>query len=521
RHKLLDIRLFVARSLAYTLVVTIAGTAYTAAIFLVSQYFFRRDITTVQALVYALIALFVAFTFQRLKNSLEEITDKLFFKGKYNSNKLILDLTTVMALTIDIGELTKKTLHQLIATLRVANGAFIIFRREAEDLVIKEGYEQSLTYDTVKINTLCEAKRIIVFAEESEGLLKQIMREMNVSIALPLYEENRRDGILLLGEKKSGEIYSQQDIEVLEIFGPEMLVAIQNAKSYEEISKFNVTLRQEIDKATKELKEANVRLQQLDKLKDEFVSVASHELRTPMTAIKSYLWMALAGKGGNISEKQKFYLERAYGSVDRLIRLVNDMLNVSRIDSGRINIQLGSVNLDTLVQEVFDDVLPRAQELGIMLKKDDGKNIPQVLADSDKVKEVLFNIIGNSLKFTQKGGTITVSFAQKDNMIEVKVSDTGTGINPADIGKLFTKFSMIASSYIADRPISGTGLGLYISKSIIELHGGKIWAESQGLGKGTQFIFSLKVATKEDLEKVAQTPVDENKPMIDIVHTEL
>ncbi len=266
---------------------------------------------------------------------------------------------------------------------------------------------------------------------------------------------------------------------------------------------------------------ANERLKELDKLKDEFVSVASHELRTPMTAIKSYLWMALAGKGGSISEKQKFYLERAYSSVDRLIRLVNDMLNVSRIDSGRISIQLEAVNLATLVQEVFDDVLPRAQELGITLKKEEGQTVPQVVADSDKIKEVLFNLIGNSLKFTPKGGTISVSFVQKDNMIETRVNDTGTGVNPADIGKLFTKFSMISSSYISDRPIVGTGLGLYICKSIIELHGGKIWAESQGLGKGTQFIFSLKVATQEELQKAAQTPLDEKKPMIDIVHTEL
>src|SRR6185369_11267999 len=276
-----------------------------------------------------------------------------FFKGKYNSNKLILDLTTVMALTIDIGELTKKTLHQLIATLRVANGAFIIFRREAEDLVIKEGYEQSLTYDTVKINTLCEAKRIIVFAEESEGLLKQIMREMNVSIALPLYEENRRDGILLLGEKKSGEIYSQQDIEVLEIFGPEMLVAIQNAKSYEEISKFNVTLRQEIDKATKELKEANQRLQQLDKLKDEFVSVASHELRTPMTAIKSYIWLALKHASPTVKTRVSNYLTTAYSSTERLIRLVQDMLTISRIEGNHFELKKSTFALYEIIKPTY------------------------------------------------------------------------------------------------------------------------------------------------------------------------
>lgn len=519
KHKLLDIRPLITRFIVYILLILLLGSFYTVGIFVLSQYFFKNQIEISQLISYALIALFIALTFNRVREYIEKITDKLFFKGKYNSNRLVSVLTEIMASTIHLETLTQNTLQELTSTMRISKGAFVIFRKDEGYDVIHEGYQEEPKYDIQKLLLLCELKRLVIFEEEPEGQIKEIMRAMDIAMALPLFEDGHKEGLLILGEKKSGEIYSQQDIEVLNIFGPEMLVAIQNAKSYQEISKFNMTLKQEVDKATKELRDANERLRQLDKLKDEFVSVASHELRTPMTAIKSYLWMALEGRGGPISEKQKYYLQRAYNSVDRLIRLVSDMLNVSRIDSGRISLQLGSIDIQKVVQEVFDEVMPRIQELGINLVMAPAQALPQVLGDSDKVKEVLFNLIGNAMKFTSKGGTITVSFAQKENMIETTVTDTGTGIDPANISKLFQKFSMIADSYMANSSIQGTGLGLYISKSIVELHGGKIWAMSEGHGKGTQFTFSLKVATEDDKKKIAEQPVDSQKPMIDIIHT--
>jgi len=268
-----------------------------------------------------------------------------------------------------------------------------------------------------------------------------------------------------------------------------------------------------------EVQEKNKKLIRLDQLKDEFVSVASHELRTPMTAIKSYLWMTLDGRAGAISEKQKFYLNRAYSSVDRLIRLVNDMLNVSRIDSGRITLELSGVDLQSTVKEVFDEVMPRAQELGLSLNLLPSPNLAKVLADKDKIKEVLFNLIGNSLKFTPKGGAVSVSFAQKTDFIEITVSDTGTGVLQEDLPKLFQKFSMIDGSFSSDKAIQGTGLGLYISKSIVELHRGKIWAASQGRDKGSQFAFSLPVFHESDLHPSSKS--QNEKQTVDIIHTEI
>jgi signal transduction histidine kinase len=270
-----------------------------------------------------------------------------------------------------------------------------------------------------------------------------------------------------------------------------------------------------------DLQDANNKLKELDKLKDEFVYLASHELRTPMTAIKSYLWLALKGDAGVLNETQKLYIDRAYVSTNRLIKLVNDMLNISRIESGRITIEVQKVDIYKLVQEIVDEVKPRAKELGINVVISPSPTLPPVLADPDKIKEVLINLIGNSLKFTPKDGSITVSFAENNGMVEVKVNDTGAGIESENIPKLFQKFSMIAESYSNNRNASGTGLGLYISRSIIELHHGKIWATSGGIGKGSQFIFTLKVFKDEDQMKIIENNKDDSPEPIGIVHSQI
>ena len=272
------------------------------------------------------------------------------------------------------------------------------------------------------------------------------------------------------------------------------------------------------------IQEANERLKQLDQLKDEFVSVASHELRTPMTAIKSYLWLALAGKGGELNEKLKFYLDRSYTSTNRLIKLVNDMLNVTRIESGRMSFEIQKVDMPQLVEEMISEVKPRADELGIKiisptLQEAALLKLPSVLADPDKIKEIMINLIGNSLKFTHRGGNISIAYEVKDDMLITKVSDNGEGIEADDISKLFQKFSLIKGSYQTNKQSSqGTGLGLYISKMIMKEHGGDIWAESAGRGKGATFGFSLKKFNQTEFESFQKTAKKEG---LGIIHSEV
>lgn len=270
-----------------------------------------------------------------------------------------------------------------------------------------------------------------------------------------------------------------------------------------------------------EVQESNKKLQELDKLKDDFVSLASHELRTPMTAIKSYLWMALDGRGGPLTQKQKYYLDRSYKSTDRLINLVNDMLNISRIESGRITLEKSPITVSEIIKEVVEEISQRAQDLGIKLLLPPSPALPQVFVDINKIKEVLLNLIGNSLKFTPRGGSITVATELKDLYIVIKVTDTGVGIIPEDQPKLFQKFGMLMTSYSNSAQIQGTGLGLYISKKIVELHNGQIGITSDGKDKGTTFFFTLPIATQKDVEIYHQTPKDPNALHIGLEHVKI
>lgn len=314
------------------------------------------------------------------------------------------------------------------------------------------------------------------YTEEEIEKVKQITG-IQSSIIYPLTVREQIMGAMVICIGQSEEALFQYQKDLMDRLSGIVGIAIDNAILYEETQKSNETLKQ------------------LDKLKDEFVSLTSHELKTPMTAIKSYLWLATTGKTID-PQKQKYYLDRAYKSTERLISMVNNMLNVSRIEAGRIIVTLKSVKLDILINDVIAELLPRSQELGVIINYAPLPSLPEVLADADKIKEVLINLIGNSLKFTPKGGKITITTTLENNMIVTKVSDNGKGIAPENMAKLFQKFSTSNANHLVKQNTDGTGLGLYICKSLIEMHGGKIWATSDGVGKGSSFYFSLKIFTR-------------------------
>ena len=498
KHRLLNIGLVVARSVTFFILISLILTAYTFVSFGISNLFFGAKVQVNQLIIYAILTLLISSTFHSLKNYLEKITEKIFFKNNYNSNELLSKLTKILAMNLRLEDITTKTINELFNTMHISRGSFFIFRDEDIIQSTSGGFGGPKIRDKKMILGLCKEKRILIFEEEDNEEKKEIMRKLDASIALPLYVENEINGILLLGEKKSGDIYFSKDIEILKIFGPEVSVAVENAKAYEEIRRFNITLKEKVERATKDLQKANSKLQEVDKLKDEFVSLASHELRTPMTVIKSYLWLMLDKNNvGALSEKQKMYIDRAYTSTQRLINLVNDMLNVSRIESGRFTLVMKPIDLGDLINTVYTEMLPKAQEQKVNLEfAKPLQPLLKVQADSERIEQVLINIIGNSLKFTPENGSIRISidYDPKTQQETVSVVDNGKGISAEDVPKLFQKFSMVGTNYLVKQNAQGTGLGLYLSKSMVELMGGKIWAESEGLGKGSKFSFTLKTA---------------------------
>ncbi len=537
RHKLLDMRLIVARSVAYFLVVLALIFSYSLGIFVVGTYIIGYEIKPANMLVSVFFAFIIAVSYHPLLRKLEHFTDRLFFKDAYDTRFLLAKLGRIMASTLELEEIARLILKTMLRDIKISKGYMLLTREKQIIWSYGHGYNRPLSQNFVGeyIDFLIEAAQkkegdnVLLFDELPDGAIKDIMREYDMGVAFPLVVDKKPIGLMWLSQKLSGEIYSGDDLHVFKILSPEIAVAIKNSLQYNEIKEFNITLQEKIKHATSNLRMANQKLKELDKMKDDFVSVASHELRTPMTAIKSYLWMALAGKGGKLTTKQEFYLQRSYNSVDRLIKLVNDMLNISRIESDRIFINLTKVDVAQLLQDCVEEVKPRADELKIKLGLDfDEKgsiaknDMKPVIADPDKIKEVIFNFIGNSLKFTPEGGEIKIFFTKDEDRIVVNVKDTGRGIDAKDMGTLFTKFGMIQGSYATNKKASGTGLGLYISKSIIELHDGEIKAASEGIDKGSTFSFSLQVFSKTLLDSMSQKlNTGKRDQTIGIIHTSI
>jgi len=494
RHRLMDIRLVVARTVAYTLLVGVIGIFYTVVSFAATSLLFKTTTTIEQISLYTVLTIIVAFTFQPLRHFLEEATDKIFYKGRYDSQELLTNLTKIMVKTLGLKDLTEGIIVRMLPEMRISKGAIVLLEKGKVDEIESAGFDKKTKFVGVDMLALLEAGKVLIADEMGSGKLKKIMEDLDVTVAVPFKIGEEELGVMLLGNKLSGEIYTDQDIDLLEILAPETSIAIKNAKAYEEIRKFSIHLQEEVAKATTDLRSANERLKELDKLKDEFMSIASHELRTPMTAIKSYVWLALNNRGGEIGSQLRNYLTKVYESSERMINMINDMLNVSRIETGRIQMEIAPTSIQKVLDQVVGDLSARASEAGVEIRIAKDQIIPLVLADKDKLAEIFTNLIGNALKFTPRGGTVSVSSRKIGDAVETSVTDTGVGIAKEDIGKLFKKYGRLDESYATLSPSTGTGLGLYITKQYLEKMDGSISVEST-LGKGATFTFSLPAAT--------------------------
>jgi signal transduction histidine kinase len=243
-----------------------------------------------------------------------------------------------------------------------------------------------------------------------------------------------------------------------------------------------IKLRQDLEKAYEDL-------QKLDKAKSEFISIASHQLRTPLTAIKGYISMMLEGSYGEVSGQLKGKLQNVFQSNERLIRLINDLLNVSKIESGKIELVLSEASLDDIILSVVDTLSLEAKKKKISLKWEKSKKpLQKINIDADKIREVISNLVDNAIKYTQKGEIKITTQDQKESVL-IKVSDTGEGLSEGEKEKIFQSFSRGTAG--TQFYTEGSGLGLYIAKQFVIMHKGKIWVESAGKGQGTTFYIEL------------------------------
>ncbi|PIR92813.1 hypothetical protein COT99_04275 [Candidatus Falkowbacteria bacterium CG10_big_fil_rev_8_21_14_0_10_43_10] len=306
----------------------------------------------------------------------------------------------------------------------------------------------------------------------------------------------------------TSEIFARVIIFIVTLVFSILLIrsVLKEIKRREEIEELAAELAQankRYEKINKKLQKANVELKHLDDAKSEFISIASHQLRTPLTAIKGYGSMLLEGDFGELAnEKQQKAIKIMAISSDRLTNLVENLLNISRIESGRMKFDFKPGDLNKLARDVHDSLKKNAEDRGLYLKfKEPEEALPPVEMDDEKIRQVVINFIDNAIKYTKKGG-ITVSVFKKGDHLECCVADTGMGVSQEEQSKLFKKFARGKDAFLINT--EGNGLGLYVANMMVEAHKGHIWIESEGEDKGSKFCFSLPLADSETGNKLVE-----------------
>lgn len=262
-------------------------------------------------------------------------------------------------------------------------------------------------------------------------------------------------------------------------------IVIHNALDAFHAEKERERLQKEIAAKKTELEAANRKLKELDKIKSAFVANVAHEFRTPLTIIKGNVDLVVKGGLGGITSEQKEMLDGAVNVVNRLARLVNDLLDISKIESGKMQLEREKVNMNQIIDENLPGFTKLIKDKKQSLKKDLARDMPFITADRDKITQVFVNLLSNAVKYGAESGSIIIKSVNLEKEVMVEVSDTGEGIAPENIDKVFDKFTRVTAE-----KKEGTGLGLPIAKDIVVLHNGRMWVKSE-LGKGSQFCFTL------------------------------
>lgn len=247
------------------------------------------------------------------------------------------------------------------------------------------------------------------------------------------------------------------------------------------------------------LKKANQELKRLDDAKSEFLSIASHQLRTPTTIIKGYVSMIQEGSFGKVPKSIENNLDKVNVAIERLLNLIENLLDISRIEAGRLEFNIEAVDLAQIARELLEEFAPKAEVKKLKFSLASPKNLPKVMTDFQKIKEVASNLVDNAIKYTDRG-EVMIDLHQEGSSVVLAIIDSGVGIDPKNISRLFNKF-VRGEDVVAVHP-EGTGLGLYFARVVVENLGGRIWVDSAGKGQGSKFSFSLPLANKKQASKI-------------------
>lgn len=497
RHKFLDIRLTIVRALGYLLALITTLLGYSLVLVLLSQLLLRNALgfeSISHTYIYGTaVAIFTAFTFQPLHRFFNHLTRDVFYRDAYDTKDVLDKISSTLVSVVGVKKVALQASNIMAEALKSDVVSVVIIDDLPQDKlrIISAGKQADGVAKLV--NLLEHHPPVITVIDDIENPSNELyvaLQKANLSITARLKTNKEHVGYLLFGYKVSGNMYTSQDVELIKIVADELAVALQNSLRFDEITHFNETLQKEVTDATEELREKNHKLEELDKAKNEFISMASHQLRTPLTSLRGYVSMALEGDEGDLNPQQKRILREADDSSRRLAYLINDFLNVSRLTANKFTIEPSIMQLSKIIEEELGYLQSGAKIRNLKLVSHIPHPFPLLRIDEDKIRQVIVNFVDNAIFYSLPGGTITIDLIKTAHDVQFTVKDHGIGVPASERHKLFNKFYR-ATNARAKRP-DGTGIGLYVAKKVILAHGGHLIFESQE-GKGSTFGFSLPI----------------------------
>lgn len=351
--------------------------------------------------------------------------------------------------------------------------------------VLLSGLDKNFYLEFIK-----ETKAISSVAEEENQFKDKISKFFMARsfVLAPIFPKEGDRGFFFVGTDSEENTLTEGDKELITILANQIGQTLENARLFDQTWQSQQELEKKVEQRTAELTAAIEQIKAISKRKSDFISAVSHELRTPLTSIKGYAAILLSEKLGGLPMAVKERLDKINRHSDELTHLVNDLLDISRIESGKVTMKREPIDLAEAVASVSDLLSVQLKEKEIQFSTQISKNANLVIADRQQLLRVFINLLGNALKFTPTNGKIIITTSLKNNLVQIDVSDTGIGIPPEAQPAIFEEFYRVENTI--NEQVKGSGLGLSLVKHIVEAHGGQIWFKSKP-GEGTTFSFTL------------------------------
>lgn len=492
RNRYVDIHTLSAKLLTYLVCVGILTVIFAISKYLLTSSFHQEE-TVLNGLI--IIAALAALLVQPLRNYIELRVNLLVRRHWYDAEGSFRRVSEIVASEQRLDPLLQTTLDFLCQQLGVTSGAFIIVNDQSTtatqqfDSSIPQHQPITLSFDEL---ARLRVKSLILLADElkRDDSKRVIMDAHQIRMAAQLIDNGKLVGYLVMGNKMSGDIFTRQDVRVLNILSNQLAVAIVRSQGYEQISQFNNTLERKVEEATHELREARDKLQADDRMKSEFIMLTSHNLRTPLAVISGYTDMI--GET-TLSDDQHKYFEAILASMSKLKQLVDDLLTIATLEGGQEFVHK-PVAISEILEPLVDQIKQQQHNSKVSLSVIIDVGDAMVNANLLRLRAAFWNILDNAIKFTREGKIEFEAQIESDKLV-VTIDDTGIGIPSEELPTIFNKFHRASSTLQYD--FDGEGIGLYLAKLIVEEHVGQIDVTSQP-NKGTRVVISIPLAADTD-----------------------